>query len=104
MTPFNTLDAIGIYSLQQLSCRSVDFALPAPIDHPLCRQNSVIAGVLEAKGESSRLTEDSEWQNLRDPILFPGGAVLLSLVAAIAGLVPARRAAHLDPMTALRRD
>jgi ABC-type antimicrobial peptide transport system permease subunit len=40
--------------------------------------------------------------NLRDPILLPAGAVLLSLVAAIACFLPARRTSHVDPMTALR--
>ena len=40
--------------------------------------------------------------NLRDPIPLLSGAVLLSLVSAVACYLPARRAAHLDPMTALR--
>jgi predicted permease len=40
--------------------------------------------------------------NLRDPMLLPAGALLLCLVAAIACLWPALRAAHVDPMTAVR--
>jgi predicted permease len=37
-----------------------------------------------------------------DPITFGGVAVLLSVVALLASYIPARRAMHLDPNTALR--
>jgi ABC-type antimicrobial peptide transport system permease subunit len=40
--------------------------------------------------------------NVRDPVLLPVGAVLRTLVAAIACFLPARRACHIDPMAALR--
>jgi predicted permease len=39
-----------------------------------------------------------------DPITFGGVAVLLAAAGVAAGLVPAARAAHVQPMTALRRD
>ena len=39
-----------------------------------------------------------------DPLTFIGGALLLLAVAVVAGWVPARRAAKLDPMIALRCD
>jgi ABC-type antimicrobial peptide transport system permease subunit len=38
----------------------------------------------------------------RDPVTFAAGAVLLLLTAFVAGYLPARRAARIDPMTALR--
>jgi predicted permease len=40
--------------------------------------------------------------NSRDPVLLLAGALLLTLVSAIACAIPARRASTLDPMTALR--
>ena len=40
----------------------------------------------------------------RDPLTFAIVPILLALVATIAALVPARRAARVDPMAALRDD
>jgi putative ABC transport system permease protein len=39
-----------------------------------------------------------------DPVSFLGSAVLLGAVALIASLIPARRAASVDPVQALRSD
>ena len=40
----------------------------------------------------------------REPSVYLGVTVLLVLVAAAANYLPARRAAHLDPMSVLRRE
>jgi ABC-type antimicrobial peptide transport system permease subunit len=37
-----------------------------------------------------------------DPLTLTGAAVLIVAVAVLAAWIPARRAAHIDPMTALR--
>jgi ABC-type antimicrobial peptide transport system permease subunit len=39
-----------------------------------------------------------------DPLTFTLAAVVLALVAAAATIVPARRAARVEPMRALRKD
>jgi ABC-type antimicrobial peptide transport system permease subunit len=40
----------------------------------------------------------------RDPIVLGVVVLVLTLVAAIASLVPARRATRIDPLVALRSD
>jgi predicted permease len=56
------------------------------------------AALVVARGMSSLLFQTQS----TDPITFGGTIALLSAVALIAGYLPAQRASHIDPMTALR--
>jgi hypothetical protein len=113
-----SLAAVGLYSVvsytvaQRTNEFGIRMALGAQRGHVLrlvlasTAMNigtGVLAGVVLALAMNTLL---ATWVdgNLRDPILLPAGVVLLSLVAAIACLLPARRASHVDPMTALRSE
>jgi predicted permease len=58
------------------------------------------AAVLLGRVAASLLFEVQGW----DPVVLAAAAVSLSLVALLAGIVPAARAARIDPMQALRWD
>jgi ABC-type lipoprotein release transport system permease subunit len=42
--------------------------------------------------------------NVRDPMMLGGVTVIFISVVIVASLIPARRAASIDPMRALRTD
>lgn len=42
--------------------------------------------------------------SLADPVVYGVGILMISVVAALAGVIPARRAATIDPARALRTD
>ena len=83
-------------------------AAPARVRFMILRQVGImtlIGGVvgLMAAGWLGRLAESQLFElKGSDPFVFCGSAIALSFVALVAGMIPARRASRVDPMTALR--
>ena len=61
-------------------------------------------GILAAIAASRVLASALHGVGPRDPATFAAVVVILAGAAALASYVPARRAAKVDPMTALRND
>jgi putative ABC transport system permease protein len=61
-------------------------------------------GILAAMAASRVLASALHGVGPRDPATFAAVVVILAVAAALASYVPARRAAKVDPMTALRND
>ncbi len=114
-----TLAGMGIYSViaygvaQRTSEFGIRMALgarPGTVVGMVMREGLrlTLLGVVLGLGAAFVLTRFM--QNLlfevnpADPLILGGVALFLSAVAAIACFVPARRAARIDPMTALRAE
>jgi predicted permease len=61
----------------------------------------VVCGLLLSLG-SSRLLSKWAKESVQDPLIFTAVTLILILTAAVAALIPARRASSVDPMAALR--
>jgi putative ABC transport system permease protein len=64
----------------------------------------VVIGLAASAAASKLLAEFLFGLSATDSLTFVAGATVLCAVAAIASFLPARRAAHVDPMVALRYD
>jgi putative ABC transport system permease protein len=85
-------------------------ATPATILSTIASQAAAVTGIGILAGIAGALAL-ARWMatlvfgiSTRDPITFGSVPLLLAFVAAIAAFVPARRAARVDPMVALRED
>jgi len=110
------LAAVGLYSVvsytvaQRTNEFGVRIALGAQTGHVLrIVFASILWSVAAGIGAGLALTVGlrtvlTQWAkgNSGDPAILLAGALLLSLVAAIACTIPAWRASKVDPMTALR--
>jgi predicted permease len=115
------ISAVGLYSVVSYSVvqRTNEFgirmALGAPRRHVLrlvftSMLISVGSGVVAGLTLSLVLSKvmahwsDQSHANTRDPLLLAASTLTLALVAAVACLLPARRAAQVDPMIAIRSE
>jgi len=64
----------------------------------------VIAGLAGALISTRLLTSFLHDVDARDPVTFGAAALVTAAVALAAGWLPARRAARVDPLVALRQD
>jgi putative ABC transport system permease protein len=111
------LAVLGLYGVvsfnatrrtQEIGVRMALGALPRDIFALVLRQvmilvaTGVCVGIVSAIAISRVLSGLLLGVSSRDPMTFAGISVLLAAVALVACYLPARRAARLDPSTALR--
>jgi putative ABC transport system permease protein len=113
------LAAIGIYGVlaylvtqrvQEIGVRLAIGAAPRDVVRLFVREGAtltcigLVCGLAGALAAAQALTSLLFGVEATDPSTFAGVAVALAFVAFVATYVPARRAARVDPMTALRTD
>ena len=114
------LASLGIYALisysvsqrtQEIGIRMALGASARDVQARIVGQTLRLAAIGMALGAvgvvaagRGRSTACSSASPRRDPVTFVGMLVVLTLVAALAGYLPARRASRIDPMVALRAE
>jgi putative ABC transport system permease protein len=111
------LAAMGLYGVlsqvvaarrREIGLRIALGARPAHILASVAAQAAMVTGAGIATGLATAAAFAQLMASLvfdvapRDPLTFAAAPALLALVAVVASIVPARRAATVDPMTALR--
>src|SRR5437667_12230629 len=110
------LAAVGLYSVvsyvvaqrtNEFGIRMALGAQPTQVMRIVFASTVVSVGSGIAAGQAltlamNRVVESRAGGNVRDPMILVGGTFLLSLAAMIACAIPARHAARVDPMVALR--
>jgi ABC-type antimicrobial peptide transport system permease subunit len=95
---------------RELGIRLALGATPAAIVRLIGKQTALLAGAGVAAGVAIALVVTGLMQSLlfevapRDPATFAAIAALLGAIALVAGLVPAGRAAQIDPLVTLRAE
>ncbi len=85
---------------QGLAMTSLGLAAGLALAFALARSVASVSFTNSAMGSSAILMGDSS----TDPLVYLAAALFLSVVAVIAALLPARRAASIEPMKALRAE
>jgi ABC-type antimicrobial peptide transport system permease subunit len=112
-----TLAAVGLYSVMsyavsqrkhEMGIRLALGASPGELRRMIVRSGMSVAavglvvGAAGAAGVSQLLTSLLNGVSPTDPVTFGGVIVMLAAVALLAAWIPARRAASVDPIVALR--
>ena len=113
------LSAIGLYGLlaygvalrvPEIGLRMALGAQPGEVRWMILKQSLGLAAIGLAAGAAgslagTRLVDTMLYQlPSRDPLTIAGAAVIMLVTCVLAGYLPARRAACVDPMVALRTD
>ena len=113
------LTAIGLYGTtaygvvqrtRELGIRLALGAAPSDVLWSVLRQAlavvgaGIAAGLARCAGASRLLSSLLFEVSATDPVVFAAIALLLLVVGAVAGLLPARRATRVDPMVAIRAE
>jgi putative ABC transport system permease protein len=113
------LAAVGVYGVlaylvtqrtQEVGVRLAMGASPADVVRLFVREGAIVSlvgvvlGLATAIAAARALTSLVFGVTTTDPLTFAGVAATLALVALLASYLPARRAARVEPMTALRTD
>jgi putative ABC transport system permease protein len=113
------LGASGVYALlaylvsqrrREIGLRVAVGAAPSDVVRDWLREGAVLAaaglvlGLLAAAAAAHVLAATLVGVSASDPLAYSAAAVVLLAAAMLASVVPARRAAHLDPLEALRGD
>jgi putative ABC transport system permease protein len=114
-----SLAAVGVYGVlsysvsqraHEIGVRMALGARPAQVRKIVLARGLFVAGIGTILGLVGAFTISNLLQSIvfevstRDPMVFIGVPLVLILVVAVAGYVPARRATKVDPMDALRSD
>ncbi len=112
-----TLAAVGLYAVlsytvslhtREIGIRMALGASAAQVQGMLMRQGIALAAIGLAIGIAGALALTSLLRSQlfevspMDPVTYALTPILLMIVAALAAFIPARRATHVDPVTALR--
>ena len=113
------LAAIGIFGVisyatsrrtREIGIRMALGARPVDVMRGALRESlglvgaGVVVGVVLAAGATRLIASTLIEVGALDPVSFGGAVVMLMLAGAVAGYLPARRAARIDPLRALRTE
>jgi ABC-type antimicrobial peptide transport system permease subunit len=113
------LSAVGLFGLmaftvgrrtREIGIRIALGAEPRAILYAVMRRTLTLTGAGCAVGLAASIATTRYLEGFLfdlsplDPVAIGGAVVLLVAVASVAGLLPARRAARVDPVTALRAE